>query len=1134
MRRHYILSILTALATALGCHAMTPDHYAGQSVLAEGSWARVSVSETGMHLVTTAMLRSMGFSDPARVRVYGYGGRMLSEELDASNPDDLPMVPSVQTSQGIVFFAFDNVRWTQNGSTGNTEYIHVLNPYSDVSYYFLSDREAEDAALPETGAPAAGDPVTSYICRMVHESDQEAPANTGRLLLGEDFRTKNSQTFAFELPDNTGEPVTLHTRFGAKLTNGQGSLMFTANGEQLPSTGSDQIKAATSSSVLVTLANSYKTVEDAGDRLNLGITFTSSGALQTARLDFIRVEYTRALRLNGGELYFYGQLPAGASYEIDGCDAETVIWDISDPIAPAAVSFTLDGAKARFAPGASGYREYVAFTPSAVKRPVAQPRKIANQNIHALPAPGMLVISPEEYLSAANRISELHAATDGLTVTVLTPEQIYNEFSSGVPELTAFRKLLKMWYDRAAASDSLDHTRYCIIMSRPSYDNKGVSQRVKSAAYPRLPIWQSENSTSATLSYSTDDYVGMLQDNNSRFDISRQTIQTAVARMPVKSLQEANIMLDKLEKYMLTPELGPWRSNMMLIADDQNNGVHMTQAEDVIKQLYSTEDGQGYITERLYMDAYQLTYSGSGPQYPEAKARMLEKIDEGLAYIDYIGHASPRGWTHENMFNWTDITTMTNKRLPYIYAATCEFMRWDDDAVSGAEEMWLNPDAGVIGMICPSREVLIGSNGTLNRLTAQFVNRRRPDGSRPRVGDWYIDGKNAYLSSNRGGDNSLRYGMMGDPSLRLPGVDLRVCIDSIGGMAVSDDGAFPELPARGRVAVSGHIADLTGAEAADFNGTAALTLFDAERVVTTNGNGTAGTPVTYNDRKTKLYTGRVNVTGGRWQTTILMPAEIENNYSPGLLHIYAFDNTGREASGATESFYVYGYDESAPIDVEGPEISRFVLNGDSFADGGVVNPSPVVLAAFSDPSGINVSEAGLGHRLSLCLDGKTYYDDLASYYLPAADDITAGSLTYPLTGLDAGAHTLELTVWDNANNSSSASLTFNVDVAAAPTLYDVSTDVNPAKTSVVFNITTDRPMETLACRLDVIDLNGRVVWTRDSKSATGSDAAISFPWDLRDSSGVRVPRGIYLYRAVVETEKGAAATKTRKLAVAAE
>ena len=157
-----------------------------------------------------------------------------------------------------------------------------------------------------------------------------------------------------------------------------------------------------------------------------------------------------------------------------------------------------------------------------------------------------------------------------------------------------------------------------------------------------------------------------------------------------------------------------------------------------------------------------------------------------------------------------------------------------------------------------------------------------------------------------------------------------------------------------------------------------------------------------------------------------MPAEIENNYSPGLLHIYAFDNTGREASGATESFYVYGYDESAPIDVEGPEISRFVLNGDSFADGGVVNPSPVVLAAFSDPSGINVSEAGLGHRLSLCLDGKTYYDDLASYYLPAADDITAGSLTYPLTGLDAGAHTLELTVWDNANNSSSASLTFNV------------------------------------------------------------------------------------------------------------
>ena len=70
---------------------------------------------------------------------------------------------------------------------------------------------------------------------------------------------------------------------------------------------------------------------------------------------------------------------------------------------------------------------------------------MANQDIHGMESPDMLIISPDVYRQAAQKVADLHAETDGLKAVVLSPEAIYNEFSSGTPDVTAFRKVLKMW-----------------------------------------------------------------------------------------------------------------------------------------------------------------------------------------------------------------------------------------------------------------------------------------------------------------------------------------------------------------------------------------------------------------------------------------------------------------------------------------------------------------------------------------------------------------------------------------------------------------------------------------------------------------------------------------------------------------
>lgn len=1121
LRKRIMLSLGAFLmASGLHIYAKAPEAYAQRSRLSEGTWAKVEVAATGMQFISDATLRNLGFSDPEKVNVFGYGGVVIPENL--ASPDDLPVVASLRVNGGIVFFGTSSVGWKLNSSS-TTSYNHLNQPYSDNSYYFLSDclegkNEIEKAEALEASGPA----ITEFIERQVHEQDQWMPMNTGRLMLGEDFKTTTSRAFRFQLPGNTGD-ATVTTAFGCKTSSGTSSIVLTANGNTLPATSSDKMAYSSTKEIVTTVTT--KTVENPGGMLDLTVKFNGTGSVTHAGLDYIEVEYPRELNMGSGELYFYLNPTSHSVVNLSGASATTKLWDVTDAENHKEIPFELKGNTLTFV-AEKGYHEYVAFEPAKVSQAITAGTKIVNQDIHSMAAPGMLIISPQEYLTAAQRIAELHQKTDGLVVEILTPEQIYNEFSSGTPDVSAFRKLLKMWYDRAEGRPG-EYTDHCIIMSRPTYDNKMVTNGVKNCGYPRIPIWQSATGETETTSYSTDDYIGMLKDVTGNFNIGSAEILVSVARMPVKSLNEANTAVDKLETYLLNPDLASWRNNVMIIADDQDNGVHLEQAEKVFEAMQSNGVGDRFTIEKLYLDAYPLEYTGVGASYPQAKERMLNKWKEGVALIDYIGHANPKEWGHENLLTWTDINSFKNSRLPYVYAATCEFMRWDADEVSGAEIMWLLPNSGVIGMWCPSREVLISSNGVLNRSVSKYMFALDDNGDPLSVGEVMRLGKN---ESNTG-TNKLRYGIIGDPSIKLPWPKLNVVVDEINGVKLDEAEDYPVLAARSKVTLSGHIADGEGNLLEDFNGIAEILMYDAEKVVTTNGNGSDGVVATYNDRKTRLFSGRTKVTDGKWSTSFTMPMEIENNYSPALLTFYASDENNREANGSTDKLYAYGYDETAPDDFEGPKILEYYLNSPSFVDGSSVSPNPVVTATFFDESGISVSEAGIGHNITLDLDGKTYYDDVAQYYIPDENEPGKGTLTYSLGEVGQGEHSLRFIVWDNANNSTTATLHFTISALWKPTIETLTTDVNPATTNVNFIVGTDGVTGTMECSIEVYDIWGRKVWRGVAPSFTGLHNRTSLNWNLCDFGGARVPEGIYLYKATIKTETGATIAKTKKLIV---
>ncbi len=1093
-----------------------------------------------MQFLSNSQLKNLGFSNPEKVNVYGYGGQLISEVLDTNQPDDLPLVPILRTDNGILFFGVNTIKWELASNSRYGTYWHTMHDYDDSSYYFLSDREAitPTVGAANNSASSSDTEFVTFIERVLHENDLTPQPSSGRQILGEDFLTTNARTFTFLLPGNVGQEAQLTSRFITRTTSAS-SFVLSANGQQIGS--KITMNPISSNNHLGVGTRSQSSVPVSDERLDIQVraTIPKTGVNYFAALDFLKLEYERELRLTDGELYFY--LPAkNGTAVIKGCSSTTVVWDITDPKQPKDVTTSLQEDVLRFNHSGNSYREYIAFDASRISRTPVSSGNVSNQDIHSLPVPDMLIITPAEFKSEAERVADLRRRVDGFIVHVLTPDMLYNEFSCGSRDISAFRKALKMWHDRGTEGDR--QVRYCLIMGRPTYDRKGLLA-VSKTGYERIPTWYNPSFTSSgyestktddyeLTSYGTDDIIGMLDDcPNSTFNIMNAQIQVAVGRMPVKSQTEARQMVDKLIKYVEEPDLGSWRNNLMFIADDQDGGVHLSQTENVVNAIGSNPIGDSYSVEKLYFDAYPIISSGTGLSYPGPRSKYAQKIEEGVMYVSYIGHGHARGLSHENFLTWNDINSMSNTRLPFFYTATCIFTPWDSDIETAGETLYLNPTSGYIGLLTTTRSTSIPNNGILSRSLAEGMFSRQEDGGRPRIGDIYRLGKNKVTSD----DNKLRFIIVGDPALQLPIPQATVAIDSIAGVDINDESADnPVLGARGRAIVSGHIEGADGQPDTSFNGTVELVLFDAEKVITTYGNGT-NDPLekTYNDRSSKLCRVNTPVKDGKWTTTLFIPSEIENNTSSARITAYAYSNAGIEANGHSDRLFVYGFDEDAPEDNQGPDISRFTLNNDAFRNGGAVNSTPIVLATFSDESGINLSSVGIGHSMSLVLDGKKRFTDIANYFTPAQDDPCSGSLSYLLDQIEPGDHTLEITVWDNAGNSSSASLSFTVAAHASPVISSLSSDANPARSGVTFTLTTEMPEPGSECVIDVFDLNGRRLWSQSATIKSASETVLSFKWDLRDSSGHRVPRGIYLYRAYLRTSSGIVDSVTKKLAVAA-
>ena len=1128
-----VISLITI--SPASSFALDASHYATNSVLAEGQWGKISVTETGIYSISRSQLARWGFSDFDNVKIFGYGGAPVSTTLNAGQIDDLPQVPVLRLDDRIIFFAQGPTTW-QDAEMTYLTYRQYQHPYATAGYYFItarSDIEPATITSEQVAIPAQATEMSTFTEHIFYEQELFSPGETGNYLLGDDFRYDSSQTFDFTLDGyKPGEAISVLTSFGAAVTGSARSLLtFTVNGDELPSTSTDGINTIRNEYDNVRTCETVKQFSLDDENLEFGITFSYSGSVSIARLDHITINYERTLDMEGLEsLQFRTDIGTrNVACNLGGVSDNTRIWDVTTSHIPVEVEYAVANGSARFAPSASGHREYVAFNTDGQFPTPTFTGMISNQNLHSSETPDMIIISPREFLEQAERIAEMHRQLDTMRVLVVDHSLIFNEFSSGTPDVMAYRKLAKMFFDRGTSSDG-HKLGYMLLFGRGSYDNRGITQAVSSNPYPRLLLWQSDTGANEQTSYCSDDILATLSDGSSTSNVHSRGMDIALGRMPVKSVSEATDVVDKLLDYVTGQDFGSWKNNIMVVADDSDSNVHMMQADSCIHEL-NNNGGDDFVINRLYTDSYPFTDDGNS-KYPGARKDMFKMLNDGVLSLIYIGHANPVSWTHEGLLNITDMNNMYLNHLPMFCTATCEFTRFDADDVSGGEILFLNPRGGAISLVSTTRVVYISNNGDFAEEFGKHLFERDENGNFLRMGDIYTLTKNGVNDTNK-----LRYVYVGDPAMRLAYPSSHIAIESINGIEPTED-TMPEFQASQTITVKGSIYDPKGNKDTSFNGVIYPTLFDAEKTVTTFGNQ-ENDPYMYNERSNKLAITKDSVQNGEFTFSIRIPTEVEyDNYSPALLNLYAYSDNNVEANGSNSNFYVYGYDESVAADTIGPDIRTLFLNSDSFADGSEVNESPLLVAEIYDESGISFSSTGIGHQMTIMLDNKTTYSDVSSYFTPEispnGSSEMGGFVYYPLEDLAEGTHTLRFKVWDTFANSSERTISFNVVNGLKPELYDVYTTSNPASAEANFYLRHNRPDAMITVTLEVYNLMGQLVWS--TQQSGRSDMFTSFPitWDLTDSSGRRVQRGIYVYKAGISTDGIQESTKAKKIAVSAE
>lgn len=1125
--------------------------YATNSVLSSGNWHKVAVNAEGIYKIDYNFIKNTLGADPNSfnlntLAVFGNGGGMIPDLNSVSRPDDLLENPTLIVDNNgnnkmddgdyLLFYGQMPDAWSFNSATQS--FIHSKNLYSDKTFYFISTDKGTGKRV--LAGPVAGVPnktITDFDERYFYESDEENMLKSGKTWLGDKMTSfNNTKSFSLNFPNLiTSVPVKVTSRIGAKTNYGSNTVV-SLNGQTLITHFDNGINPNQSyppgSVPLINTAN----YNSSSDQLNVAYTFNVSvdpSGTAATYIDYFEMNFKRSLSLAGNAMSFRSIASIGSGnisqFILGNASSATKVWDITNLGGIEEMPGTLSGSQFSFITATDNLKEFIAFNTNGSFSAPEYIGKTGNQNLHAIGEPDMLIVTHDDFLSPSNELAQFHRTNDNISVSVVKLTDIYNEFGSGKPDISAIRDFVKMLYDRAGSDTSL-MPRYLLLMGDGSFDPKG--RIAESDNF--VPTYQSYESNSQTASFTSDDFFGLL-DFNEGGDIanSTQQLDIAIGRIPVESENEAWDVVNKIKNYknpqpnascVQINSNNSWRNIVTFVGDDEDGDTHQDASDVLAEGTRAVQPAYNY--DKIYLDAYKQLSTPGGDRYPDVNTAILNKLNSGTLVMNYVGHGGETNWAHERIFNMSDIVNLANKeRLPLFVTATCEFSRYDLADRTAGEWLVVNGKGGAIASITTVRLVYSNANEALNSKAFEYL-------FEPYNGRTITLGEIIQLTKNNvvtDISNTRKFTLLGDPALTLNYPKYNVMTTEVNNQPI----ALPHdtLKALSEVTIKGQITDDGGNKLSSFNGVVYPVVYDKISNLQTLGNDASSPVRTFKLYKNILFKGKASIANGDFSFSFIVPKDIDYQFGNGRISYYADNTAGLDAHGYTNNITIGGSADSFSADGIGPKMDLY-MNDEKFVFGGTTNSDPMLLVKLTDESGINTAGTGIGHDLTAIIDDNTQNKVvLNDYYESALDNFRKGEVKYPFSKLADGRHTLKVKAWDIHNNSSEDYTEFIVASDAKLALSHVYNYPNPFTTRTQFMFEHNRCCDDLSISVQIFSISGKLVKSIVQQVRSDGYRVDDIEWNGLDDYGDAIGKGVYVYKLTVRDSEGQSAHKFEKLVV---
>jgi len=1086
------------------------------SVLATGDWFRFETPTEGIYKIDQPFLQSLGINvtsiDPRTIKIYGYGGYALPEDLSLTNNQGLTETAiyvfgesdgKFDTGDYILFYGRPTEAWEYVAVDGRIE--RIKNPFSKKNYYWLTYGSSTGKRMSQKQSVSVQSSYKQQTTQAFRSLDRDSVnlGKSGREYFGDQFDNNTpSRTYL----------TTLNGIVPSSTVNYKVRLVNTSY-QDVPYTVEEsgiQIYGST----LFQLTDYYygKADENATgvyngpftderSRLKFTIQVGSTGSA-IVYLDYFEIGYIEQLKAANDNLFFFSRdTTAAINYTLNNFSSSSIqTFDLTDYANVKMIGgANISGGQFTFTANetAGKVSKYLGITPASYLTP-ANGTKMTNSNVRGnISGSQMIVITPKVFQTQAERFAAYRSSQskNKQTAQVFYIEDIMNEFAGGVTDPTAIRDFLKFAYDNWQIKPF-----YVLLFGNGTYDILNMENQNNNF----IPAYETEESLSQVDSYPTDDYYARVSGNDGKVDL-------AIGRLPLRSTNDAQSVVDKIIKYETGLEQGIWRSTITLCADDgpagpgeDDGSIHTAQSEDLANTILP----KYLFQDKIYLVAYPTTFNGLGRRKPGVNQAIIDAINNGTLIINWVGHGNPDVWAHEDVFDInTTIPQIKNTDYFFLSAATCDFGKYDRPAQQSCTEILVNmPNSGAIEAFCSARVSFSTWNAALNDSFYVDLFGVRDQNNLPvNIGQAYFLAKQFIHDQ----ENDEKFHLFGDPAIKLDQPQSFSRIDSINGKNLQSP---VQLNALSSVKIKGSVLNSSGT-VNPYNGEGIISVFDSKiSIYYQEMDYTVTFPGGL------IYRGRATINNGIFQTDFVVPKDISYENQNGKVIAYVYNNTS-DGIGYTDNIIVGGTNQNAKNDSKGPDIAIY-FDDLNFKNSYLVNPDFTLLAKISDQSGLNTTGTGIGHKLEGILNGdETNAIDFTSSFIGDLDSGgKSGMINYKFTGMKPGDYTIRIKAWDVFNNFSTQDASFTiVNADNGIVVRDVYNYPNPfsSKTTFTFQHNYSNPVNV---KIRIYSVAGRMIQELDEWNIL--DKFVKVGWDGRDKSGNQIANGVYLYKLIVETSDG--------------